>query len=64
MKIIKVTKSTTYYVETDEKYYPDFQTSEEGDHWLRAYGESWEPEYHDEEIKRLFKEYRNSKEIS
>jgi len=56
MKIIKIYKSTTYYVETDAPDFPDYRTDETGTHWENAMGESWETIY-DDELHKMFCDY-------
>jgi hypothetical protein len=59
MKIIEVTKSMTWYVETDAEDFPHYRTSDErGMNWENLMGESWEPVYTPEkELQELFHEY-------
>ena len=43
--IEKVTKATTYYVDTTpdgDNYWPNWRTNKEGTHWENLMGMSWE----------------------
>ena len=62
MKIKDVIKSITYYVETDDPDFPDYRTDENGSHWEKLMGESWEPVYNpdvEKKLQELFWEYKN-----
>ena len=45
MKITDVTKSMTYYVDTDNEDFPYYRTNENGSIWENLMGESWESVY-------------------
>lgn len=62
MKIESIRKIEEYIVETDGgcKYgdeYTTFRTDLNGENWEILMGSSWEEYYHDDEIKKLFKEF-------
>jgi hypothetical protein len=62
MKIKEVSKSIVYYVEIEEEEGEDFDfhhymTDKNGENWDVLMGESWEPCYNDEKLKKLFWEY-------
>lgn len=63
MKITKVSKSITYYIETDAAEFPDYRTDTNGTYWENAMGESWEPVYDVEELQKLFREYMKHNEV-
>lgn len=58
MKITEVTKSMTYYVDTDAEDFPYYRTDETGETWENLMGESWESVYNDGELKELFLDWR------
>jgi hypothetical protein len=61
MKITEVTKSMTYYVDTDAEDFPYYRTNETGRHWENLMGDSWEPVYNpdtEKELKELFLDWR------
>ena len=53
MQIQEVRKSVVYYVTVDDE---EYRTDGSGN-WERLYGESWETEYHEEELDLAFKKY-------
>ena len=57
MKIKGVRKQLTYYVTIDDPDCPDYITDKDGDHWVVAMGESWDPVYDDEKLKMMFLDY-------
>lgn len=62
MKITDVTKSITYYMDTDKEEYPYYRTNENGSHWENLMGDSWESVYNPDEkkqLQKLFWEYKN-----
>ena len=59
MKITDVTKSMTYYVDTDNEDFPYYRTNENGSHWENLMGESWKSVYDVEELQKLFWEYKD-----
>lgn len=59
MKIINVTKSMTYYVETDTEDFPYYRTNENGTDWENLMGDSWESVYNVEELQKLFLDYKD-----
>jgi hypothetical protein len=64
MKIIRVSKSTTYYVETDNPDFPDYRTDETGTHWENAMGDSWESVYGEErELQGIFLDYMKHNKV-
>ena len=66
MKITKVSKSMTYYIETDASEFPEYRTNETGTYWENAMGESWEPVYaitKERELQKLFWEYMKHNEV-
>lgn len=63
MKITDVTKSVTYYVETDSSEFPYYRTNKYGTDWENLMGDSWEPCYSQEEkLQKLFLDYKNKLE--
>ena len=66
MKITKVSKSMTYYIETDASEFPEYRTNETGTYWENAMGESWEPVYaitKDRELQEMFRDYMNHNKV-
>lgn len=66
MKITKVSKSMTYYIETDASEFPDYRTNETGTYWENAMGESWEPVYaitKERELQEMFRDYMKYNEV-
>lgn len=66
MKITKISKSMTYYIETDASEFPDYRTNETGTHWENAMGESWEPVYaitKERELQEMFRDYMKHNEV-
>jgi hypothetical protein len=64
MKITKLSKSMTYYVDTDKEDFPYYRTDENGENWENLMGESWEPCYSQEEkLKKLFWDYMMEEQI-
>jgi hypothetical protein len=63
MKITEVSKSMTYYMETDAENFPYYRTDENGRHWENLMGESWESVYNDGELKELFLDYMKHNEV-
>ena len=66
MKITKVSKSMTYYIETDASEFPEYRTNETGTYWENAMGESWEPVYaitKERELQEMFRDYMNHNEV-
>lgn len=66
MKITDVTKSMTYYVDTDGGDFPHYRTNETGTHWENLMGESWEPVYaitKERELQEMFREYMKQNEV-
>ena len=60
MKILKVTKKTVYYVETDEEDWP-FYTRHGDNSWTNRMGCS-EEDCYDDEIEHLFQEFIKARE--
>lgn len=52
MIVSKITKSTVYYLETEDDYYSTY-TRHGNNNWTVRMGESDEPVYDDEEISEL-----------
>ena len=66
MKITKVSKSMTYYIETDASEFPEYRTNETGTYWENAMGESWEPVYaitKERELQEMFRDYMNHNKV-
>ena len=61
MKITDVTKSITYYVETDDPDFSDYRTDETGSHWENYLGGIWQPVFGQQakELQKLFWEYKD-----
>ena len=58
MKIKSIKKIEEYIVETEgNEYWNTFRTDLNGENWEILMGASWEEHYHDDEIKKLFKEF-------
>ena len=59
MKITKVSRAITYYVETDDPDWPEYRTDETGENWENLMGESWEAVYDYLELKMMFRDFLN-----
>jgi hypothetical protein len=61
MKITNITKSLTYYIETDDPDFPDYRTNENGEEWENYLGGIWQPIFghQTKELQKLFWEYKD-----
>lgn len=61
MKITEVSKSMTWYVDTDAEDFPYYRTDENGRTWENLMGDSWESVYNpdrEKELKELFLDWK------
>ena len=61
MKVLEVTKSISFIVETDGKEFPTYRRSEHGGSWENLMGESWESVYsYEPELEAAYQEWLTS----